>query len=289
GDLETNDYDPAGHLLSRAFVTIGATTPNQNYQYDPDGRPVARTSSVYGTQYATYDADGRLSTSVEPAQGGVTSPATLTYSFYPNGMRKGLSVNSQATGNQALLNYAYRPDALRKLLTYVPTNQSFGWAYSNAGRVRSQTDPYTGTAIPAGAGATYATATTQYDQFGRVSAQTLPVGFAYGSLQYDFEGEVTGFSLTRADLVYASPRPPFGNPAEFRIYGARRTVRAHGAQCVRTNGDRQRNDVQSRLGLPMGLLPTRQTTGPREQRLSRSVRPAQRSDRESRLRTLRMQ
>jgi hypothetical protein len=168
--------------------------------YDPDGRSSSITSSTFGTQSYSYDADGRLAQGVEPSSGGLTAPSTINYDYYPNGWRKDIvlpSAPAPLSGAQTLFTYAYRADGLRTYLQYGPTQQAFTWAYTNAGRETSRTDPYTGTIL--GTGRFAATAQPDaltYDGYGRVATHSYPNGGALGSMTYDPEGELTQYVIT---------------------------------------------------------------------------------------------
>jgi len=101
-------YDALEREASIAFTNDPASTPSRTYVYDPDGRTASITSSVFGTDGFTYDADGRQTQYQEGNGGGVTSPATLTYAYYANGLRSALSVSSSALTQSNEFTYDYR-------------------------------------------------------------------------------------------------------------------------------------------------------------------------------------
>ncbi len=76
-------YDNAGEITQVSYND--GSTPSESLSFDPDNRVVGVTSSAFGTQSYSFNADGKETQSVEPSGGGVTSPATLTYHYYADG------------------------------------------------------------------------------------------------------------------------------------------------------------------------------------------------------------
>jgi len=99
-----------GQTTASGFSGDGGATPARTYAYDADGRVATIYSARFGTQSYAYDADGRKTSSAEPNGGGLTSPATLTYAYYPSGARKSLSVSSSGLNASNLFAYSYRVD-----------------------------------------------------------------------------------------------------------------------------------------------------------------------------------
>jgi RHS repeat-associated protein len=193
GTATSNSYDAVGRLVSQSFSGGDAgVTPSVSTTYDPSGRIVSKYSAAFGTQTYTFDADGRLSTSAEPTGGSglsnfpgsgvVNAPATLTYSYYPNGWRSALTVSSAALSKSNLLQYAYRTDGLvsQDKLNYGSTSV-FGFTYSNAGRILTTSDPFSGT-------------TKTYDHYGRLATYAIAAG-TYDTYGYDPEGNRIGVHL----------------------------------------------------------------------------------------------
>ncbi|MCL5258399.1 MAG: DUF6531 domain-containing protein [Firmicutes bacterium] len=182
GEVTSYVYDADGHATSQTFANDGGVTPAKSMTYDPDGRVVGVQSSTLGTQQYAYDADGRLTSSIEP--GGMPSPATLTYGYYPNGWRSTLSVASSALSQANLMQYGYRADGKLATIaaTYAGTAASLSWADSSAGRLETVSDS-----------SGLAPRRITYDAYGRVSTDTIPAGI-YSAFTYDDEGEPTGYS-----------------------------------------------------------------------------------------------
>ena len=106
----TYAYDAHGRIANESYAGDAGRTAGETYVYDPDGRKASITSSQFGVQQYSYDADGRLTTSVEPSGGGLTSPAQISYSYYANGQRSGVSVASSGLTQSNALKYSYRAD-----------------------------------------------------------------------------------------------------------------------------------------------------------------------------------
>lgn len=170
----------------------GGVTPDFTYTYDPDSRTtsVAYTSNPSSAQKYSYDADGRLTQSIEPA--GMPTAATLTYHYYADGMRQSLDVNSSALNQAGLFQYSYRQDG--KLQTQA-INTAFlssaattlHFAYSPAGRETALT--YSGAGAPS-AGPTYG-----FDTYGRQQSETIGA-VSMAQRGYDPEGELTSYILS---------------------------------------------------------------------------------------------
>jgi YD repeat-containing protein len=200
GEVTTYAYDNLARTTAVQFAGDGGVTPSNAFGYDLNGRVVSATNSVYGTTTTAYDADGRVSEVDEPTTGAITSPAKLTYDYYPNGQRKDLNVTSTALTAAPLYTYDYRVDGKRTAihLLYGPNQGSFSTSYTDAGRNTSRTDPFTGSAMPnpqspVAAGALYGPTTWAYDTNGQLSNLQIPQTLAY-SLSHDDEGQVVGWT-----------------------------------------------------------------------------------------------
>jgi YD repeat-containing protein len=219
-------YDDAGRLTLKHF-TDGGVTPDRTYAYDPDSRVATITSTTFGTETHTYDIDGRETQISEPTGGGITSPAQLTYHYYVDGSRSGLDVASTGLSATGLISYSYRADGPKQAETLNYSGaQTFGWTYSNAGRVATQTDPYTGMLM--GTTQSRYVATTWGDNiYGQVNGETMPWAGQYSNFAYDPEGEnisYTGYSTSTpvssiynvrgelASQTWNGGNPSIGNP-----------------------------------------------------------------------------
>ena len=182
------------------FSGDGGVTPNKSFVYDPNGRETSATGAIYGTEITRYDADGRINEVDEPTTGSLTSPATITYDYYPNGEQKDVNVASSLLNVNSLMSYAYRVDGMRTKLHigYGRRQGDFTWVYTDGGRLTTQSDPYTGTYMPSpqapiAPGTVYAAATMTYDAYGRLAQHQLSETIAY-TFQHDDEGNVTSFT-----------------------------------------------------------------------------------------------
>jgi YD repeat-containing protein len=209
--LVTQKADPRGNLTSYQYDSIGRTTnisfpsgpdvPNsgsRSYSFDPDGRTVAATSSVLGTQSYVYDADGRLTSESEPNYSGATSPATLTYAFYPNGWKEDLSIASSAFTMTNAFQYSYRTDGRKdwEQVTYGNGNRiaTFSTTLTSGGRITSSQDPY-------------GTANYSYLSSGLTASHSLSVGgtqaYSLAGFTYDPESELLSFNVAPSSVSYS--------------------------------------------------------------------------------------
>ncbi len=171
-------YDALGRRTSVVFANDGGATPARQFTYDASGNVLTRTSSTSGTEQFAYDGAGNVQQRAEGS--ALTSPATYSYAYYPDGTKSGVSIQSAALS--ASIAYAYRPDGLRSSLatSWNGNSASLNWAYTAAGRTLSQGDSWGGE-------------TLAYDAFGRIASLAVPGG-AFNGLQYDSEGNTTGSS-----------------------------------------------------------------------------------------------
>ena len=238
GQADTLSYDNAGRLTQESF---NDGTPPRNYTYDPDGRRMTEQSATFGTESYAYDEDGDLTNKSEP--GGLPYAGQISYAYYPDGLRKALSLQIPALGysQSNLFEYNYRADGARSSLV-AATNPggTFSWTYSNAGRMLTESDPLTGQSK-------YVPRSFTYDAYGQIATFTLPSGDAASSFSYDAAGEPTNYTFNgenagqpvtqavsqiysvRGELVTTHGFPPTANsniypyPAEFSY--------ANGVQC----------------------------------------------------------
>lgn len=212
GQQSTLTYYGTGALYQKQYQNDGGVTPWMTYTYDPDGRPTSVNSSQFGAENHTFDADGRLVTVAEPQGGGYTSPATISYAYYGDGLRKDLSVSSSAFSQSNLFQYSYRADGLlqKQGVNASSGGGTFAWTYTNAGRELTQSDPFAGKVITLYNGQDAATGTTRtlqaktytYDVYGRIASLVLPEGYTYNSFTYDPEGETTAYARSNAWCDY---------------------------------------------------------------------------------------
>jgi YD repeat-containing protein len=143
--------------------------------YDPNGRKASITSSQFGTQQYGYDADGRLTSSIEPNGSGVSSPAQITYAYYANGQRSAVSVASSGLTQTNALSYSYRADgALRTQAVNAFATGTWSNQYTDAGRLSAVSG--------------VDTQARSYDASGQLSSYTVSAGTA--TYTHDPEGSM---------------------------------------------------------------------------------------------------
>ena len=197
GEMTSYAYDALGHVSAVQFSGDGGVTPAKSFTYDADGRQITAVGAVYGTQTTHYDADGRVSEVDEPTSGSITSPARLTYDYYGDGSRKDLNVSSSALTAFPYITYAYRADGAQAAATWNQGGtRNFRSTYTDAGRLLTRSDPYTGTVMPSPRapvvpGTLYTPLTRTYDTTGQLTNLALPTGLTYSSLAHDDEGHLT--------------------------------------------------------------------------------------------------
>ncbi len=217
--LATNEvkqytYDAGGHLTDTSFLNDNGATSPGHVRYDASGHVVSRGTDALGNEVLQYDAAGELTSATKPASLG---SATITYDYYSDGMRKDLNFSSTVYTASPLYQYAYRTDGRRSSLI-LNNGSKFTWTYTQAGRVQSQADPFTGKAVtpdnyytvgksPARhlyypPSVTYVPETYSFDNYGRTIGVTLPAGvFSQSVTGFDLEDGVTGMS----DLSVQAP------------------------------------------------------------------------------------
>ena len=138
GEAVTYAYDEHGKVLTETYSGDTGRTANETYLYDANGRVASVTSSQFGAQVNAYDADGRLTRVTEPTGGGVTNPAQIGYSYYPDGKRSAVSVTSPTFNQPNAIAYSYRVDGLLQTQS-LNAFASASWlkTYTDAGRVSS--------------------------------------------------------------------------------------------------------------------------------------------------------
>lgn len=202
GDNKSYTYDNANRLVSiNITVPSGSTstyTPGRSYSYDPSGRIATAGNAAFGTWILTYDANGRLVTSAEPATGGngipglpyansgsLTSPSTFSLNYYGDGENSGVGTTGAAAFNNQV---SYRPDGLVSNAWYSVIGHNLSRTYTSAGRITSRTDPT-------------AAESMSYDGYGRIASETFPSG-RYSNYAYDAEDQPTGYTLSPTSWPY---------------------------------------------------------------------------------------
>ena len=184
GDTTTYTYDVADRVQNASYSGDGGATPAESITYDPDGRIVGIQSSAFSTQQQyQYDADGNVLSSTEP--GGLPSAATLTYSYYPNGLRKGITATAPDLLQTATWQYDYDNGGRATVaqVTYGSTIAKVTRSYTPAGRMSMMGN---------NSGAT--TRQVTYDPAGRILTDSGGPGAPYSAFKYDDEGEVTSYN-----------------------------------------------------------------------------------------------
>ena len=242
GQQSNLTYDNDGNVTNIAFAGDSGVTPARSVLYDEDGRKKAITS-VYGTQSYDYDQNGRVVRSTEAAGGGVTSPATFLYDYYPNGWRQDLRILSApaplAAGQQTLLTYAYRSDSETSKVSMPAYNQFIAKTYTPSGRLASRTDSLMNTTQ---SGVPIIADTYSYDQYGQMSGHQFPHGGTLSNFSSDDEGEPAGYTATDYTyqrVTYPGPTPApavvrFGHTAQGQLAG---TFVTGGVPSGAENGD----------------------------------------------------
>lgn len=274
-------YDELGRETYAATTSsTGTLQPSERTDFDLDGNVTALTQDTFGTFSYGWDAAGRLVSKTEPSTPYNDMPSMFTLTYYADGLRNSLSIapapGSAGLAAPNLLQYSYRPNGQlqKKRINSQPFSSGasaafsggcFGYTYTNAGRLKSRSDPYTvgcnagtrsipkgprmplntyriaspgpptiASPLPTPTPASFATSSPlsdgsvsvapppdttntgggrepqgvnqspapvpmgdlrySYDQYGRVSAETLPSGGVYDTFAYDPEGEVTDFN-----------------------------------------------------------------------------------------------
>ncbi len=207
GQIDILAYDSMGRKTSDTYTGDGGLTPNRSLAYNARGY-VTSIASDLGVQRYAYDAEAHQTRMTEPTGGNVDSPATVTYSYYPNGKRQQVAMASAAFALPVSLSYAYRLDG--NVQTESFTNQyssyPFSLTYTAAGRILQRRDPLTGGTVQGKTGnydngVSYSTPTetlspetSQYDASGNLNQLTIPRNGTYSAFTRDTEGEVTQFS-----------------------------------------------------------------------------------------------
>ena len=215
-ELKSFTYDALGRQTDVAYAYDNGVTPAVHQTFDADGRVTSRTTAVLGTETIGYDATGAVTSVTEPPSLG---GGTIAYGYYADGLRSSAGYSDASQSYPAALQYAYRPDGKRDRLT-LGNGTAFSWTYTAAGRLLTQSDPLTGTAVSPSAtytsnkverpyypsSVTYGPWRQGFDSYGRVASITLPVSlFAYTGSQFDLEDGVTQHT---ASGYIPTPAPP---------------------------------------------------------------------------------
>lgn len=183
-------------------ISFSDSTPSRTTIYDPDQRITSITSSQFGAESYTYDADGRLSTSQDPSNGGVSSPALLTHNYYGDGKEENLSVSSSALTENDLFTDSYRSDGSLQTMTINDASvggivnagtTTISYTYTSAGRLTKRSE--------GGAAANGTPLTYSYDSYGQLASETTPEG-PLSSIEHSAEGELLGALAPDAPTQY---------------------------------------------------------------------------------------
>ncbi len=233
-------YDSQGRQFEIGFSD--SLSPSRTTSFDPDGHVISITSTAFGTQYYTYDADGHKLTEQEASGGGVTSPATFQHTYYADGKLEQLSVSASGLNQNGLFQYSYRADGLVQTQTINDGAQanvgstSVAFTYYASGRPEQRSE--------SGPGGNPNPTSWQYDTYGHVTQinypacsscgptfltsyifpmydpQDLPLESGYLSPgnsdytgnQYSARGEYVGGAYTSPTTVaYTPPAPMYAN------------------------------------------------------------------------------
>jgi YD repeat-containing protein len=206
GDLTTYAYDNAGRPSSISF-TSGTSytypseqTPGRSYVYDANGRVQSILTGAFGNEVFAYTPDGNVQSVTEPTGGSgveyyqspaeyfggnLSSPAVLSYSYYANGSRAGVSITSNGLTQNNIKQYAYRADGLLEKRSYNAQGQSV-WqvpTFTNAGRPTGSSDMFNSSAE-----------SLSYDQYGQLTSLNIPAA-QYSSIQHDLEGKILSYNI----------------------------------------------------------------------------------------------
>jgi len=192
GQVAQYAYDARGMRNSVTYSNLqtSGSTPNETYKADADGRLASSTYSTPATEAWTYDSDGRLVTA--------SGSEVFTYGYYGNGARSTVSVTDNTINKTYtnLLTYNYFANGkLKKLTPGIVSPGSFSWTYTAAGRISTQSDPFTGSTVSASvpylSSYQLVPESWTYNAYGQPQTLTLPMTGAYSNLIYDLEDELT--------------------------------------------------------------------------------------------------
>ena len=191
----------AGHTVRPCnSVATGRHAEQVTFAYDADRTADERNRHRLWRSRDHYDDDGRVAEVDEPTSGAMTSPARLTYDYYPR-LAQGVNVASSALTAQPLISYAYRADGARSLVSWNQQGtQRFFSTYTDAGRIISRSDPFTAMRMPSpqapiAPGTAYAPTTWAYDTSGQLSTLGLPMGLMYSSITHNAEGHIAAWTV----------------------------------------------------------------------------------------------
>jgi len=127
----TNRWTPAKGNTGYTYDAVGNLT-HVHYQSNPDisltydeMNRVSQMQDGLGTTRYTYDSAGRLLT-----EDGPWSTDTIVYTYYPNGLRRTMSIE-QPNGSPWVVTYSY--DAAHRLTNVVSPSGSFSLSFTNVG------------------------------------------------------------------------------------------------------------------------------------------------------------
>jgi YD repeat-containing protein len=216
-ELKQYTYDETGRVTDTSYSGDGGVTSPSHVRYDAAGHVVSSGTDLLGSDTYQYDSAGEKISTTKPASlGGVV----IGYDYYPDGTRQDLKFSSAQFNASPLYQYSYRTDGKRQALK-LNDGGTFTWSYTAAGRLRSQTDPLTGSSVQPDSGytigknpvehpyypatVTYAPETFAYDSYGRTTGVTFPASmFSQSEGTFDLEDStqsVTGTSVQNPSTV----------------------------------------------------------------------------------------
>ncbi len=258
--LETSTTNPVAQTktltydaLNRvATIAYSDSTPSKTYEYDGDGRVATIGSSSFGTQSWTYDGAGEITQISEPQSGGMTMPSSITYSYYPDGTRAGLSAAPVGGGSTEFSEgFAYRGDGLQtyEALTYGGTTYSIDKTYTAGGRLQEMSAPLSTPGFPQ---------QVTYDGYGRIASYTMPNSMTFTGLTYDQVGELTGGQAGSTAVSHSyTERGELANGAE--VFGGSGGYHQSADGVLLAGGDRGTTTWDARGAALLAATATRAT------------------------------
>ncbi len=199
------NYDAADREI---HIQYSDSTPTEDTAYDADGHVLSVTSSTFGVQSYTYDADGKMVVSTDPNKSGsgITGGATqVTHNYYPDGMLASIDVNApnatmngSAFSETGLFQYSYRNDGkLQTQAIDLPQNAkvattTLAFSYTSGGRQTQRAESGTGANAT---GETFSYGAVNGTVDGAMTSSVFPGGNVSVSA-YDAEGNVTAYTPT---------------------------------------------------------------------------------------------
>lgn len=197
-------YDARGAKTQATFNV--PSSPTQTFGYDENGRLASATNAV-GTLVDSYDADSRKTTRTETAG---TQTATIAYSYYGDGQRSSLSINTASQYLPNELAYTYTPSGLVRSISIAGAS-AFGFTYTGGRRLTSRSD---NTGQPATT-FTYTNSGSSPTSIGLVQSMSAPGFYETGMTYNSAARQLTGNLYVWKDTGF------FPGPAVYNGYTSR--------------------------------------------------------------------